>query len=105
MSDPLSIALLSHIASPVAPTGAERSLALLGRGLCARGHRVSLAAPGRSPVLAELGERGVAVRVVPCRSCWLTYHDARPWPSVAARWLRFASPQRAVSRLREIPIR
>jgi len=100
MSDPLSVALFSHIASPLAPTGAERSLALLAAGLRTRGHRVSVAAPGRASVLAELGKRGVTVRTVPCRSCWLTYHDPRPWPAVALRWLRFASPQRAVSRLR-----
>ena len=46
MSRPLSIAFLSHMASPTAPTGAERSLALLASGLKRRGHRVGVVAPG-----------------------------------------------------------
>jgi len=98
-SDLLSIALLSHVASPRAPTGAERSLSLLAEGLRARGHRVSLVAPGPPGNAASLRDAGLDLQAIRCRACWLIYFDARPWPVALAKWLRFDWPQPAVSRM------
>ena len=53
---PLSVALLSHLASPVSPTGAEHSLALLAEGLRRRGHRVVVVAPGAWALAGTLEE-------------------------------------------------
>jgi len=92
VSDPLSIAMLSHLASPAAPTGAEHSLALLAGELHARGHRVRVFAPGPSSLAAVLAERGVETERIRCRSCWTTYPDARPWPEALLRWTRFVWP-------------
>ena len=88
----LRIAMLSHLASPAAPTGAERSLALLAKGLRRRDHRVCVVVPGAWPLASGLEREGVEIRRVPCRACWLTYHDPRPWPVAAAKWLRFSAP-------------
>ena len=55
----MRIAMLSHLASLTAPTGAERSLALLALGLSANGHEVAVAAPGRWALSQELEAGGV----------------------------------------------
>jgi glycosyltransferase involved in cell wall biosynthesis len=99
VSERLSIALLSHLASPQAPTGAERSLALLAGGLRVRGHRVAVVAPGRWALAGSLEDRGVEVETVPSRSCWMTYWEPRPWLVALAKWGRCLWPQRAKSRL------
>lgn len=91
--------MLSHLASRSAPTGAEHSLAALATGLVVRGHTVAVVAPGRWSLEASLRAAGVEVRTVPSRACWLTYWEPRPWPVVAAKWLRYAWPQRATRRL------
>lgn len=91
--------MLSHLASPRAPTGAEHSLAALATGLAGRGHTVAVVAPGRWSLEASMCAAGVEVRTVPSRACWLTYWEPRPWPVVAAKWLRYAWPQRATRRL------
>lgn len=100
VSRPLRLALLSHLASAAAPTGAERCLAEIAVGLAGNGHAVAVVAPG--PWALERALRGVGVHVetVPVRPCWLTYWEARPWPVVAAKWLRYAWPQVATGRLR-----
>jgi glycosyltransferase involved in cell wall biosynthesis len=95
----LAIALLSHAASPVAPTGAERSLFVLARGLAARGHRLVVFAPGPWALEPALGELGVEVQRVPTRACWLTYHEPRPPLVVLAKWLRYARPGPGTRRL------
>jgi glycosyltransferase involved in cell wall biosynthesis len=94
-----ALALLSHVASARAPTGAERSLALLAGGLSRRGHRVSVIVPGPWSLAPALGSERVEVSVVPARACWLTYHEPRPWPVALARWLRWAWPGNARARL------
>ena len=99
MSEPLSIALLSHVASPRAPTGAERSLALLAVGLKRRGHRVVVVSPGRSAIDEDLTAAGVELVLIPSRPCWMTYWQPRPWPLVLAKWTRCLWPQRALARL------
>jgi len=88
--------MLSHLASSSAPTGAERSLALLAGALGDRGHRVCLFAPGPWPRADELRARGVEIREQGCRPCWLTYHDPRSWLETSLRGLRcgWPDPQR-----------
>ena len=100
MSAPLRLALLSHHASPVAPTGAERSLALLAEGFRGRGHRVSIAVPGEWALADRVRGAGVEVATVPSRACWMTYWEPRPWPIAALKWLRWALPDGSGRRLR-----
>jgi glycosyltransferase involved in cell wall biosynthesis len=91
VSDPLSIAMLSHLASPHAPTGAERSLVVLANGLAIRGHRVSMTVPGTFSLESTLAP-GIKLTRIPCRMCWLTSFEPEPAWKVAGRWLRFAAP-------------
>ena len=88
MSRSLSIACLSHVASPQAPTGAERSLGLLASSLAARGHRVVVVAPGPWALESELRAGGVEVETIPSSPCWTTYWEPRPWPLAVGKWLR-----------------
>lgn len=98
MNGALSIAMLSHLASSRAATGAERSLVVLANGLAARRHRVAVAAPG--PWILEKDLAGpVELRRVACRMCWLTHYEPEPAWKVAARWLRFAAPDPGGRRL------
>ena len=99
MSETLSLAFLSHLASPGAPTGAERSLALLAEGMRRRGHRVAVVMPGQSALESSLRGADVELRRVPSRACWLAYHDPRPWPVALAKWIRGVWPQRASAEL------
>ncbi len=100
MSDRLRLDLLSHVATPDAPTGAERSLGLLASGLAARDHDVRIIAPGPWPVNAELNGRRPKVESVDCRVCWLTYYEPRSVPVAAAKWLRYAWPDGGSRRIR-----
>ncbi len=100
MSRPLSIAFLSHMASGTAPTGAERSLALLACGLRRRGHRVGVVAPGSWVLEASLRAADVAVEIIPSRACWLTYYEPRPWPVALLKWARCVWPQSSTVRVR-----
>lgn len=94
-------ALLSHLASRDAPTGAERSLALLAAGLARRGHTVAVAAPGPWVLGAQLGADGVAVFSIPVRSCWLVQYGPQPLWRQILRAARFAAPDSGSRRLRE----
>ncbi len=101
MSRRLRLDLLSHVATPAAPTGAERSLGLLASGLAARDHDVRIIAPGPWPVNAELNGRGPKVESVDCRVCWMTYYEPRSIPVATAKWLRYAWPDGGERRIRE----
>jgi len=92
--------MLSHLASASAPTGAERSLALLARGLRARQHEVSVTAPGRWSLTRELEQAGVPVAAIAVRSCWLAQWGPQPMWLQAARGLRFAAPDPGSRQLR-----
>jgi glycosyltransferase involved in cell wall biosynthesis len=96
----MKIALLSHLASPTAPTGAERSLALLALGLSAGGHEVAVATPGRWALSQELDAGGASVTAVPIRQCWLVQYGPQPLWRQAARGLRYAWPDPGTRRLR-----
>jgi len=97
VSRTLSIALLSHHASPQAPTGAEHSLALLADGLKERGHRVCVVTPGEWALTDLLREAGVEVEAVRSTPIWTTYWKPRPWPVAAAK-MGALIPSRAASR-------
>ncbi len=99
MSRPLRVVAASHLASPRAPTGAERSLALLAAGLARRGHDVTVLLPGEWVLGGQVRDAGVRLATVPSRPCWLSYWEPRPWPVVAWKALRCVLAQRAVSRL------
>jgi glycosyltransferase involved in cell wall biosynthesis len=99
MTRSLSIAFLSHLASRTAPTGAERSLALLAGGLRERGHRVDVVVPGPSSLEDSLARRRVVVHRVRCRPAWLMRTQDDSLPAFVYRWLRFAVPDPGRARL------
>ncbi len=88
----MKAALLSHLASVDAPTGAERSLALLARGLRDRGHEVAAAAPGPWSMGADLEAAGIEVATIPVRPCWLVQYGPQPLWRQAMRAARYAIP-------------
>ena len=88
----MRVAMLSHLASAKAPTGAERSLALLAQGLSARGHEVAVATPGRWALYEELEASGVSVSPIGVRQCWLVQYGPQPMWRQAARAVRYAWP-------------
>ncbi len=100
MNGPAAVAMLSHMASATAPTGAERSLALLAEGLHRRGHRVAVAVPGPWVLADGLAAAGVEVVTVPSRPCWLSYWGRRPWPVVAVKLVLHAAATRSRARFR-----
>ncbi len=95
----MRLAMLSHLASSGAPTGAERSLALLAGGLRERRHEVTVVAPGPWSLAGELEGAGVRVVEVPCRMAWLAYFDPIPRTKAALKWLRFAWPDPGSAKL------
>jgi glycosyltransferase involved in cell wall biosynthesis len=96
----LKLALLSHLASPAAPTGAEHSLALLARGMAAHGHEVAVSVPGDWALRDELEEAGIEVATIPVRPCWLVQYEPQPPWRQMARALRYAVPDPGAGRLR-----
>jgi len=88
----MKIAMLSHLASSSAPTGAERSLAILARGLSCRGHEVAVTAPGRWSLEGELEQAGVPVTSIPVKPCWLVQWGQQPLWRQGIRGLRYAMP-------------
>ena len=96
----MKAALLSHLASVDAPTGAERSLALLARGLSEREHQVAVAAPGPWSMGAVLEAAGVEVATIPVRPCWLVQYGPQPLWRQTARAARYALPDRGYGDLR-----
>ncbi len=96
----MKVAMLSHMASPEAPTGAERSLALLAHGLAQRGNQVAVVAPGPWALAGELGDDGIAVTTIPVRVCWLVQYGAQPLARQLARAVRWAAPDPGGARLK-----
>jgi len=96
----MKIAMISHLASSTAPTGAERSLALLALGLSAGGHEVAVATPGTWALHEDLEAGGVSVTTVPIRQCWLVQYGPQPLLRQFARGLRYAFPDPGNRRLR-----
>ena len=96
----MKIAIMSHFASTAAPTGAERVIDLLARGLNNRGHRVTVSTPGRWMLASDLLDAGVEVRSIPVRACWLVQWANQPFWRQAFRFTRYVFPDRGVPALR-----
>jgi glycosyltransferase involved in cell wall biosynthesis len=96
----MKIAIMSHFASTAAPTGAERVIDLLARGLNNRGHRVTVSTPGRWMLASGLLDAGVEVRSIPVRACWLVQWANQPFWRQAFRFTRYVFPDRGVPALR-----
>jgi len=98
----LSLAFLSHLASPASPTGAEHSLALLAGGLARSGHRVLVVAPGPWALEKQLRDSGADVRILPSRALWLTGWEPVSFPVTAAKWIRHVMPPTGERALAEV---
>jgi glycosyltransferase involved in cell wall biosynthesis len=96
----MKIAMLSHLASRSAPTGAERVLVLIARGLVNRGHRVTVSAPGPWAFDSSLTAAGVEVRSIPVRCCWLVQADRQAAWRQLIRGARFFLPDPGTKALR-----
>ena len=96
----MKIAMISHLASSTAPTGAERSLALLALGLSTGGHEVAVATPGTWAFNEDLEAGGVSVTTIPIRQCWLVQYGPQPLWRQSLRGLRYAFPDPGSRRLR-----
>lgn len=88
----MKVAMLSHLASTAAPTGAERVLELLARELGGRGHLIAVSAPGPWDLAASLEKSGIEVRPIPVRCCWLVQADRQPMWRQVYRGARFLLP-------------
>ncbi len=88
----MRVAMLSHLASDTAPTGAERVLELIARGLRDRGHRVAVSAPGPWDLASGLRGVDVEVRSIPVRCCWLVQAERQPVWRQLVRGARFLLP-------------
>jgi glycosyltransferase involved in cell wall biosynthesis len=97
----MRVAMLSHLASTSAPTGAERVLELLARGLRDRGHQITVSAPGRWDLASGLRGVDVEVRSIPVRCCWLVQADRQPLWRQFVRGARFLLPDSGVGALKE----
>ncbi len=95
----MRIALLSHCASPAAPTGAERSMLLLARGLRERGHDARIVLPGPWALDTQADALEVPRVRVPCRAVWLTSYRVHPGLRSLGRALRDLRPGPDRSRL------
>lgn len=95
----MKLAAISHLASPHAPTGAEKSLALLLGGLRQRGHERAVVVPG--PWCLEESVRGSGVEVVEIasRGCWLVQAGEQPLWKQALRYARFRAPDPGFRRM------
>jgi glycosyltransferase involved in cell wall biosynthesis len=82
----MKIAAISHLASPAAPTGAEKSLAALAGALTSRGHQVAVVSPGPWCLADGLEAMGVEVETIGNRGCWLVQWGRQP---VVKQWLRY----------------
>lgn len=95
----MKIAMFSHLASRLAPTGAERVLEVIARGLADRGHRLAVSAPGPWALADSLAESGIDVRSIPVRCCWLVQATRQPAWSQLLRGARFLMPDPGVKAL------
>ncbi len=95
----MKLAVISHLASPHAPTGAEKSLALLLGELRQRGHERAVVVPG--PWCLEEVVRGSGVEVVEIasRSCWLVQAGQQPLWKQALRYARYRAPDPGFRRM------
>jgi glycosyltransferase involved in cell wall biosynthesis len=95
----MKIAAISHLASPDAPTGAEKSLAALAGSLAGRDHRVGVVAPGPWCLAPDLEVAGVEVTTIGSRSCWLVQWGPQPFAAQLLRFFRYQLPDPGYRRM------
>ncbi len=95
----LKIAAISHLASPDAPSGAEKSLAALTEALTGRGHEVGVVSPGQWCLGPGLAASGVEVATIRSRSCWLVQWGPQPAAIQILRYLRYRLPDPGYRRM------
>lgn len=95
----MKIAAISHLASPAAPTGAEKSLASLAGALVGRDHRVAVVAPGSWCLADGLEATGIEVTTIPNRGCWLVQWGRQPPVRQLLRYLRYRLPDPGYRRM------
>ena len=95
----MKLAAISHLASPSAPTGAEKSLAQLAGSLVQRGHETTVVVPGKWCLEDAVVGSGAGVVEIPSRGCWLVQAGEQPWWKQTLRYLRFRLPDRGTRRM------
>jgi len=95
----VKIAAISHLASPAAPTGAEKSLFALTEALAGRGHELGVVAPGRWCLGSGLEASGVEVATIRSRACWLVQWGPQPPTTQILRFLRYRLPDPGYRRM------
>jgi len=95
----VKIAAISHLASPDAPTGAEKSLASLAETLAGRDHQVAVVAPGSWCLADGLEAMGIEVASIPNRGCWLVQWGPQPTARQVFRYLRYRLPDSGYRRM------
>ncbi len=88
----MKLTAISHLASPDAPTGAEKSLAYLAEVLAGRGHETAAIVPGPWCLADRLTTAGVEVATIPSRPCWLVQWGPQPVVAQVLRYLRWRLP-------------
>ena len=95
----MRIAAISHLASPEAPTGAEKSLVALAEVLAGRGHELGVVAPGPWCLGSKLEASGIEVVTIRSRSCWLVQWGPQPVVRQVLRYLRYRLPDPGYRRM------
>jgi glycosyltransferase involved in cell wall biosynthesis len=95
----VKIAAISHLASPEAPTGAEKSLVALADVLAGRGHELGVVAPGPWCLGSKLEASGIEVATIPSRCCWLVQWGPQPTVRQVLRYLRYRLPDPGYRRM------
>ncbi len=95
----MKLTAISHLASPDAPTGAEKSLAALMGALVERGHEPAVIVPGRWCLSEAVKESGVDVAEIANRSCWLVQWGKQPMWKQCLRFLRYRLPDPGTRRM------
>ncbi len=95
----MKLAAISHLASPDAPTGAEKSLAQLVGGLGERGHETAVVVPGPWCLKETVRGSGADVVEIPSRACWLVQAAEQPMWKQAMRYARFRLPDPGCRRM------
>jgi glycosyltransferase involved in cell wall biosynthesis len=95
----VKLAAISHLASPDAPTGAEKSLCQLVGELSGRGHEAAVVAPGPWCLEAAVRESGAEVVEIRSRGCWLVQAAEQPLWKQGMRYARFRLPDPGFRRM------
>jgi glycosyltransferase involved in cell wall biosynthesis len=95
----MKLVAVSHLASPDAPTGAEKSLAFLAGALSERRHATAVVVPGRWCLSDAVKESGVEVAEIASRACWLVQWGKQSGWKQTLRYLRYRFPDPGYRRM------